>query len=203
MESQLYHLFERMESNGDIDFFQIIFQIMFVSTYQGYTPRTEHPPSAALNGARRLYQLFKNAVLLSLIRRLKVITTDRALQVLFTALSDASLKEAQRTLIHLLGYHYKDPAEQRYLLLEAMEYCYSGRSDLVTKSDGKRMLDGLFSTYFGHKSKKVRNKKLDILYQNKPLMLEASLAFIVIFLSFLNDSTYYVKGISVKGIYPK
>jgi hypothetical protein len=74
---------------------------------------------------------------LSLIRRLKVITTDRALQVLFTALSDASLKEAQRTLIHLLGYHYKDPTEQRYLLLEALEYCYSGRSDLVTKPDVK------------------------------------------------------------------
>ena len=187
----------------DIDFFQKIFQIMFVSTYQGYTPKTEHPPSAALNGARRLYQLFKNAVLLSLIRRLKVIPADRALQVLFLALSDASLKEAQRTLIHLLGYHYKDLAEQRYLLMEAMEYCYSGRSDLVTKPNGKRMLDGLFSTYFGHKSSKVRNKKLDILYQNKALMLEASVAFIVIFLSFLNDPAYYVKGISAKGIYPK
>ncbi len=187
----------------DIDFFEKIFQIMFVSTYQGYTPKTEHPPSAALNGARRLYQLFKNAVLLSLIRRLKVMPTDRALQDLFRALSDASLKEAQRTLIHLLGYHYKDLAEQRYLLMEAMKYCYSGRSDLVTKPDGKRMLDGLFSTYFGYKSKKVRNKKLDILYQNKALMLEASVAFIVIFLSFLNDPAYYVKGISAKGIYPK
>jgi len=65
------------------------------------------------------------------------------------------------------------------------------------------MLDGLFSTYFGYKSKKVRNKKLDILYQNKSLMLEASVAFIVIFLSFLNDPAYYVKGISAKGIYPK
>ncbi len=188
---------------SNIDFFEIIFQIMFVGTYQGHTPKTEHPPSAALNGARRLYQLFKNAVLLSLIRRLKVINTDRALQVLFTALSDASLKEAQRTLIHLLGYHYKNLDDQRDRLLEAMDYCYSGRSDLVTKPDGKRMLDGLFSTYFGHKSKKIRNKKLDILYQNKPLMLEASLAFIVIFLSFLNDPTYYVKGISAKGIYPK
>ena len=192
-----------MDPLDDIDFFEKIFQIMFVSTYQGYTPKTEHPPSAALNGARRLYQLFKNAVLLSLIRRLKVMPTDRALQDLFRALSDASLKEAQRTLIHLLGYHYKDLAEQRYLLMEAMKYCYSGRSDLVTKPDGKRMLDGLFSTYFGYKSKKVRNKKLDILYQNKALMLEASVAFIVIFLSFLNDPAYYVKGISAKGIYPK
>ncbi len=47
------------------------------------------------------------------------------------------------------------------------------------------------------------DKKLDILYQNKALMLEASVAFIVIFLSFLNDPAYYVKGISAKGIYPK
>ncbi len=183
-----------------IDFFKTIFQILFVSNYSGYRPLTEHTPTTAINGARRLYQLFKNAVLLSLIRQHLPSEGQLAIRILFDAVSEASLKEAQRTLIHLISYHVKDLKSQRELVLEAMQYCYSGRSDLVTKPDGKQLLDGLFSTYFRYKSGKVRSKHLDILYQNKPLMLEASVAFIVIFLNFLNDEKYYIRGISARGI---
>jgi len=183
-----------------IDFFETIFQILFVTNYSGYQPMMEHAPTTAINGARRLYQLFKNAVLLSLIRQHTPPAGRRAVKILFDAVSEASLKEAQRTLIHLISYHVKDLQAQRSLLLEAMQYCYSGRSDLVTRPDGSQLLDGLFSTYFRYKSGKERNKKLDILYQNKPLMLEASVAFIVIFLSFLNDEKFYIKGISASGI---
>ena len=186
-----------------VDFFQNIFQSMFVNNYRGYIPANDHPPTSTLNGARRLYQLFKNTVLLSMIRQHKSIGYDRALRNLFEAVCDASLKEAQRTLMHLTGYHIKDPQDQRHLLLEAMEYCFSGRIDLVTKPDRDQLLDGLFSTYFAHNSKKMLHKKLDILYQNKPLMIQASIAFVVIFLHFLNDSKYYIHGISVDGIQPK
>jgi len=183
-----------------IDFYETIFQVLFVTSYAGYRPMMELAPTTAINGARRLYQLFKNAVLLSLIRQHTPPAGQRVVKGLFDAVSEASLKEAQRTLIHLMSYHIKDLKEQRGLLLEAMQYCYSGRSDLVTKPDGSQLLDGLFSTYFRHKSGKVRNKHLDILYQNKPLMLQASVAFLVIFLSFLNDDKYYIKGISASGI---
>jgi len=185
-----------------IDFFQNIFQLMFVNNYEGYIPDADHPPAPVLNGARRLYQLFKNAVLLSLIRQNTRVPADQTLQTLFSAACDASLKEAQRTLSHLMGYHIKDLSVQRELVLQSMEYCFSGRSDLVTKPDVNQLLDGLFSTYFAHTSKKILHQKLDILYQNKPLMIQASLAFIVIFLSFLNDSKYYIKGISSEGIAP-
>lgn len=184
----------------DVDFFKDIFQLMFVRSHQGYQPQVFHSPHSAMNGARRLYQLFKNAVLLSLIRQHAVLDHDPASQIIFNAVAEASLSEAQRNYIHLIGYHLKEVAQQRELVLDTMQYCYSGRSDLVTKPDGKQLLDGLFSTYFRHKSGKVRNKHLDILYQNKPLMLEASVAFLVIFLSFLNDENYYIKGISARGI---
>jgi hypothetical protein len=186
-----------------IDFFQNIFQLLFVNNYRGYKPANDHPPTSAMNGARRLYQLFKNTVLLSLIRQHKSIHSDRALSVLFEAVCDASLKEAQRTLIHLIGFHLKDTADQRKLLLEAMAYCFSGRIDLVTKPDRSQLLDGLFSTYFAHNSKKVLQRQLHILYQNKQLMMQASIAFVVIFLHFLNDSKYYIHGISSEGIEPK
>ena len=183
-----------------IDFFETIFQVLFVANYPGYQPKLEHAPATAINGARRLYQLFKNAVLLSLIRQHTPTKDQRTVKTLFDAVSEASLKEAQRTLIHLISYHIKDLNDQRSLVLEAMQYCYSGRSDLVTRPGGSRLLDGFFSTYFRHTSSKIRNKQLDVLYQNKPLMLEASVAFLVIFLSFLNDETYYIKGISARGI---
>jgi len=183
-----------------VDFFETFFQILFVANYPGYNPEMEHAPTSAINGARRLYQLFKNAVLLSLIRQHTPPAGQRAGKTLFDALAEASLKEAQRTLIHLISYHVKDLAVQRDLLLQAMHYCYSGGSDMVTKPGGSQLLDGLFSTYFRHTSSKVRNIQLDILYQNKPLMLEASVAFIVIFLSFCNDARFYIKGISARGI---
>ncbi len=120
-----------------IDFFETVFQIMFVNNYPGYKPRMDHSPATAINGARRLYQLFKNAVLLSLIRQKVPAAGRREVRILFDAVSEAGLKEAQRTLIHLISYHVPDLHIQRSLVLEAMQYCYSGRSDLVTMPDGK------------------------------------------------------------------
>jgi len=188
---------------GEVDFFEMIFQVLFVNNYSGYRPHTERPPTAILNGARRLFQLFKNAVLLSLIRQMADIRKSRPARQLFTALADASLQEAQRTLLHLLGRRFQDVSDQRALLMDAMEYCYGGRTDLVTEPGSRFMLDGLFASYFGHAASRIRDQQLDRLYQNKPLMIEASIAFIVIFFSFQNDRRYYVKGISASGITPK
>ncbi len=75
-----------------IDFFETIFQILFVTNYSGYQPMMEHAPTTAINGARRLYQLFKNAVLLSLIRQHTPPAGQRAVKILFDAVSEASLK---------------------------------------------------------------------------------------------------------------
>jgi hypothetical protein len=183
-----------------IDCFQNIFQLLFVNNYPGYVPRNEHQPSTVMNGARRLHQLYKNAVLLSLIRQLCFTPETPARRTLFNAVAEASLKEAQRTFMHLLGYHIRDPRAQRQLILDAMDYCFSGRSDLVTKPDGQRMLDGLFTTYFAPTDGRILNQQLDNLYQNKPLMIQASIAFIVIFLGFLNDPRYFIRGISIEGI---
>jgi hypothetical protein len=186
-----------------IDFFEKLFQILFVENFKGFVPEMDHPPNATLNGAKRLYQLFKNAVLLSMIRQKDTPTRDETVQVFFEAVSSASLKEAQRTFIHILSYHHTDLGKARDLLLDAMEYCYKGRIDAITQVAEGQTLDGFFSTYFGPVSSKIRNEKLALLYDNKPLMLEASVAFIVIFLSFLNDPEFYVKGISAEGISPR
>ncbi|MCJ7830464.1 MAG: hypothetical protein MUP74_03660 [Desulfobacterales bacterium] len=186
-----------------VDFFEIVFQILFVNNYPGYAPEMIHTPATAINGAKRLYQLFKNAVLLSLIRQNADFSASPPTQILFQAVADASLKEAQRNLIHVIGFHFKDVAAQRLLLQETMEYCYSGRSDLATKPDGKRLLDGLFATYFAPNASEARNTRLDQLYLNKPLTFEAAIAFVVIFISFKNNPRYFVQGISAEGISPR
>jgi hypothetical protein len=185
-----------------IDFFEKLFQILFVENFKGFIPEFEHPPNATLNGAKRLYQLFKNAVLLSMIRQKDTPPRDDTLEVVFKAVSSASLKEAQRTFIHILSYHHTDLEQVRVLLLDTMEYCYKGRIDAITRVAEGQTLDGFFETYFGPVSSKIRNEKLALLYDNKPLMLEASVAFVVIFLSFLNDPDFFVKGISTSGITP-
>jgi len=137
-----------------IDFFENLFQILYVHNYRGKPLTSGHPTSTVLNGAKRLYQLFKNAVLLSLIRQKIPLDRSSEFDHLFEAVCTASLKEAQRTFIHLVHYHYRDTGEQRQLLLETMDYCYKGRIDLVTKPDKQFLLDGLFSSYFGFATKK-------------------------------------------------
>lgn len=185
-----------------IDFFEEIFQLMFVKNYPGLEPDFAHTPATAMNGAKRLYQLFKNTILLSLIRKKKALVGNKVSELLFEAVTQASLKEAQRNFLHLITHHYRGTEKQRLLLLDAMKYCYSGRSTLVTKPYDGRLLDGLFTTYFGYQTKDLRNQKLDELYQDKALMIQATIAFIVIFFSFLNDPSFYVRGISSEGIDP-
>jgi hypothetical protein len=186
-----------------VNFFENLFQILFVRNFPGYRTSLSHPMSSPLNGAKRLYQLFKNAVLLSLIRQYPVDGDNARMKTLFDAVAEASLSEAQRTLLHLMGYHFQDVSGQRQLLLDAMDYCYSGRSSVATKPGSGRDLDGLFSGYFGLLQSKERNLKLAQLYKDKPLMMQACVAFITIFLSFLNDASFFVEGISTHGISPK
>jgi hypothetical protein len=87
-------------------------------------------------------------------------------------------------------------------MIETMEYVEQGGLESVTVPRKEFRLDGLFVSRFDHPDKKRRQKKLASLYKDKHLMIEASIAFIVIFLNFMNDPNYYVKGISEKGVSP-
>ncbi len=185
-----------------VDFFEIIFQLLFSNTYSGYIPDVPHSRPSSLNGAERLYQLFKNTVLMSLIRQKKAISSRQDANDVFNYLAKASMREAQRIVLHIFGYHLKSVDAIRELLLETMDYVKSGGIDMVTPPVANKKLDGLFVSTFDNIKRKTREQKLAELYKNKPLMVEAAVAFIVIFLSFINDPDYYVKGISEKGVSP-
>jgi hypothetical protein len=185
-----------------VDFFSHIFQLLFVGSYTGYKPTLGHPPRSPISGAQRLYELFKNTVLLSLIRQRPDTSADAAASRLFHALALASMKEAQRTIMHIFGYHISDVKQQKPILEEAMSYCLQGGSDAITAPTSGCKLDGLFIGCFDHHDSAVRKEKMELLYLDKPLMVQASVAFIVIFLSFLGDETFYVRGITPDGIRP-
>lgn len=187
----------------EVDFFETVFQLMFANYFRGYRPKEPHPPPSALNGAHRLYQLFKNTVLMSMMRQRRLCRDDEPVQQLFANLARASMKEAQRIILHIVAYHETSIDQVRALMMETMEYVRHGGIDAVTLPMPGSRLDGLFMSRFGDTDKAALEEKLQSLYQDKPLMIEAALAFIVIFLSFLDDPDYYVRGINEEGIHPE
>jgi len=187
----------------DVDFFETVFHMMFTSTYKGYRPVKPHWSSMTLNGAQRLYQLFKNIVLMSLIRQRQAAAGDYISQGLFNTLAKASMKEAQRIALHIFGYHETAASTFRELLIDTMSYAQTGGIDVVTPPAMGHRLDGLFMSVFDNPEHKTRKRKLAALYKDKPLMIETAVAFIAIFLSFLNDPDYFVHGISAEGVRPE
>jgi hypothetical protein len=178
-----------------VDFFRVIFQILFPPSDPGYQPRTEHPLPSPLNGAQRLYQIFKNAILLSIIREKNVAQDDPAAGNLFEAVALASMCEAQRIALHIMGYHQTGVDKQRALLMEAQRYAQEGGMTRTTTPSGEHPLDGLFMTFFFSQGV-VRDQRLEQLYADKELMLQAAVAFVVVFLNFAYSSDYRVRGIS-------
>ncbi len=184
------------------DFFEIIFQTLFTNTYKGYKPERLHQTTYILNGAERLYQLFKNIVLMSIIRQRVAAAAEPISQTLFKALATVSMKEAQRITLHIFGYHETSVASLREILNETFAYARSGGLDKVTLPHKGHPLDGVLMSVFDQPKRMERKKQLAALYKNKPLMIETAVSFVIIFLNFLNDEDYYVHGISAEGIRP-
>ena len=186
-----------------IDFFGTLFNILYIKNYNPPEPEVQHPVRHPLYGAYRLYQLFKNAVLLSLVRQKRSMTYDPAAQPLFEQLVRAGMEEAQRIIIHIFNYHMRDVEQQRKLILDTMNYCQEGGTLEVTRSGDRSRLDGLFMNYFEYSSAGEHKQKLDQLYKDKPLMIQAALAFVTIFKNFLIDPQYCIEGISENGFHPR
>ena len=188
------------DSLRSADFFRLIFEAVFLPTGAVYDPKRDHPITPPLNGAQRLYQLFKNTVLLSMIREKHLAVEDPTARRLFEALALASMYEAQRITLHIMAYHVTDIERQRSLMMDVLRYAQEGGMMRITSPSQQFSLDGLFMRQFDHVDSGVRDIHLDKLYQDKGLMLQAALGFVVIFLNFVNSPDYWIHGISDRGI---
>jgi len=183
--------------------FTELFHLLFSRHFSGFSAVSPHPPRPPLDGSRRLYELFKNTVLLSLVRQGGKLADDPGSVLLFDAIATAGMREAQRILMHIFTYHLTEVEVQRRLLLETMDYCWSGGVESVTPSVELHRLDGLFAERFDAVSPESRREQLAELYKDKEMMSAAAVAFMVIFLNFLKDSRYIVQGVTADGITPR
>lgn len=188
------------DETSELDCYRIIFDVLYVNVFKGPQVRNPHPVARRINGAKRLYQLFKNAILLSLLRKRSMDRIDEPTHRLFDALARASIHESQQIVTHIFSYHMTSPQEQREVLTNAMRYCQAGHIAYVSEYSDNQ-LDGLFKYRFDHKDKKRLDEKLDDLYKNKRIMAEAAIAFVATFSSFLSDPDFRIQGIEFFGIY--
>lgn len=185
-----------------VNFFALLFRTMLRLPLPAVNPPRPHPQRPPLDGARRLYELFKNTVVLSLVRQRLGASVDATATVLFDAIAAASMREAQRVVLHLFTYHVTDPGRQHELLMETLAYCRAGGISAVTRVSSANRLDGLFLERFDAPSSQARQEKLEALYADKELMVAAGLAFIVIFMNFRDDEGFLVRGVTPAGISP-
>jgi len=181
--------------------FQVIFDILFVNSYQGLHIPQPHPMARKINGAMRLFQLYKNAVFLSMLRDAEI-PLDQAAERLFNSLAVVSIREAQTTMLHIFAYHLTSPGEQRAILLEALEYSHGGGFESI-REEGPSVLDGLFRRYFVYDGLEMKKRRLAELYENKRLMGLVAVTFLIVFANFINSKDFVIKGISAAGIIPQ
>jgi hypothetical protein len=92
---------------------------------------------------------------------------------------------------------------QRSLLLEVQRYAQQGGLEQITSPGGKYSLDGFCMMSFNYTESSVREEHLAELYQDKGLMLQAAVAFVVVFVNFIHSSDFWIRGISDHGIIAK
>lgn len=183
------------------DPFRSIFDILFVNRHNdGPPPAPDKPISTQMDEAHRLYQLFKNAIFLTLVRRSRLDEKHLTTHRLFAALAEASLNEAGRILNQLLGHSVTDPQRQRFLVMDAMQYCQEGGIERLTPAQRGHKLDGLFKSRFDHTDRKVRKQKLKLLQEDKEFMVSIAVTFLVIFEKYIGSPNYQLGGVRASGL---
>jgi hypothetical protein len=188
-------------SSTQYDFFETAFGVLFIP---GFQLRPEHAASAPDNETCTLLisQLFKNVVLLSMLRQQHLDRADCTTELLFHGVAAAGRAQAEWAAVTLLSAAVSSADTRRQLLREIMDYCAAGGLAGVTRKDRGGLLDGSFLEYFADPDDKARKAHLETLYGNKPLFIRLLVLFIGIFTSFSTEPTYFLRGIDRSGLHP-
>jgi hypothetical protein len=182
-------------------FFELVFGMMFLPGY--------HPPQAdgvAVPDLEAcvllLSQLFKNVVLMSMLRQQHLDRLDDTTARLFRALAATSSEQAQWAVAALLASPSLDGLARRDLLREMMDYCAGGGMAAIRTKEHGGLLDGSFLEHFAHPDDRIRKQHIQSLYANPPLFIRLLVLYIGMFTSFLSDPGYYLRGIDRDGLHP-
>ena len=183
------------EDTSGINCYQYIFEVLFTNTLSEKMEKPLYHIDRKITGAKRLYELYKSALFLSLLNSEKIDVSE-CTQRLYNSLAIASINEAHNIMLHIFTYHLADVKKQKNVLMDVMNYSNKGGLNKIT-TDKDHMLDGLFTNYFESANKEQLRAKLDKLYSNKELMAQAAVAFAAIFTNFLNDENFFIEGVMV------
>ncbi|MBL7049703.1 MAG: hypothetical protein ISR96_09335 [Nitrospira sp.] len=181
------------EDRSGEDFYQYIFKMLFADATLGSKSYHLKHVDRKINGAKRLYELYKSAIFLSLLNSEKV-TFDEGTQNLYNSVATASINEANNIMLHIVTYHMTDIGKQKKLLLDVMDYCQRGGLQKIS-TQTNYLLDGLFRNYFYSESRDQIKINLVKLYADKELMAVAAVAFSAIFTNFINSRSFSIGGI--------
>jgi hypothetical protein len=183
------------------NFYRAVFDIMFTPDFQGVRMGDFHFMPDTQEGVMLLSQLFKNTILLAILRNQNLDTQDPITQRLFVGLAVAGIREAQWLALEIFNTVYNDVDKQRAMLLEMMQYCAAGGIASVRAQGAMSELDGVF-VKFTSGTKASQKKMLVDLFENREALIRMILAFIVVYVSFINNPSYTLKGIDRSGAHP-
>jgi hypothetical protein len=189
-----------IEDHTSSDFFRQLFDILFLRHEEKTHDEPPKAVEAPIDEAHRLFQMFKNAIFLTLVRRSGLDQISYPAQRLFEALTAASIAETGRILMQIFSYHVVDVRRQRELIYDVMRYSQEGGLTRITPSQRGHRLDGLFKKRFDHANRNKREAALQELQQDKELMVSSALAFLGVFESFRVSPQFRLGGIRATGL---
>ena len=181
-------------------FFELAFGMLFLPRYE--PAKSDAVVAPDVDACVLLVsQLFKNVVLMSMVREQSLDRLDDTTFRLFRALAATSNEQAQWAVAALLASPSLDWESRRELLRGMMDYCATGGMAAIhTKAKGG-LLDGSFLEHFANPDDNVRKQQIRTLYLDQPTFIRLLVLYIGIFTSFLADPHYYLRGIDSKGLH--
>jgi hypothetical protein len=182
------------------NFYRAVFDILFMPGFRGVQMGSFHFMPEADEGVMLLSQLFKDTFFLALLRSGHLDTLDDTTHRLFIGLAVAGIREAQWLALEMFNTVLTDVDQQRALLMSVMQYCSMGGAGAVTSKEEGGELDGMLLASYTTARQGLHKQMLAELFGNRELLAKMVLAFIVIFASFINDPTFSIAGIDVRGV---
>lgn len=186
---------------SNYNFYRAVFDILFMPSFRGVSMGSFHFMPDTQEGVMLLSQLFKNTILLAMLRSHHLDTQDETTHRLFVGLAVAGIREAQWLALEIFNTVYTDVKKQKQMLLDVMDYCARGGISSVRSQGTTGALDGIF-VRFTSGSKAQQKQMLVELFEDRDALIRMVLAFIVVFASFINDPQYTLRGIDRSGAHP-
>lgn len=183
------------------NFYRAVFDILFLPSFRGVSMGKFHFMPDTREGVMLLSQLFKNTILLAMLRNNGLDQLDPTTARLFVGLAVAGIREAQWLALEMFNTDYADVSRQRELLLSVMQYCADGGISSVRTPGQTGELDGVF-VRFTSGTRESQKQMLVELFEDRERLARMALAFIVVFASFINDKGYTLAGIDRTGAHP-